>query len=295
MTMEMWLLESEAAIRSPNQRDAFVDVLHTWILAAGPASPLVASLTHETIGRQQTPFQTPSGTILPRMRFDELADVIREHGPSLAVEVTTAFLDRHPDWRERYGSRAMSAGIQDAGYHVAFLAAAVEADDPSAFADYARWTARVLAARGIESRFLAENLAQVQGALAARLGVDRGNVLARHFQAALEALALEPALSTEPVLDLTAQVFLQAITTGQRHAAVQIAKEALRSGLSLRELYVDVFQPALTKWAVAGNRPSDGCTRAHRDGNYSVRHGPDLRGARRPHISGRGPDCPHRR
>lgn len=186
-----------------------------------------------------------SGTIRTRMRFDELADVIRELGASLAVEVTTAFLDRHPDWRQRYGSRAMSAGVQDAGYHVAFLAAAVEADDPSAFADYARWTARVLAARGIESRFLAENLAQVQSALAARVGVDRGSVLGRHFQAALDALALEPALPNEPVLNLTAQVFLQAITTGQRHAAVQIAKEALRSGLSLRELYIDVFQPTL--------------------------------------------------
>jgi hypothetical protein len=45
MTIETWRLESEAASRSPNQRDGFVDVLHTWILAAGPGSPLVASLT----------------------------------------------------------------------------------------------------------------------------------------------------------------------------------------------------------------------------------------------------------
>jgi methanogenic corrinoid protein MtbC1 len=178
-------------------------------------------------------------------RLEVLADVIREHGPSVAVEVTTAFLDRHPDWRERYGSRAMSAGVQDAGYHVAFLAAAIETDDPSAFAAYARWTARVLAARGIESRFLAENLAQVQGALAARLGVDRGSDLTRHFQAALDALTLEPALPSEPVLNLTVQVFLQAILTGQRHAAVQIAREARRDGLTLRDLYIDVFQPAL--------------------------------------------------
>jgi methanogenic corrinoid protein MtbC1 len=179
------------------------------------------------------------------MRFDELPDVIREHGASVAVEVTNAFLDRYPDWRVRYGSRAISAGVQDAGYHVAFLAAAVEADDPATFADYARWTARVLAARGIESRFLAENLAQVQSALAARLGADRASVLARHFQAALDALAVAPALPSDPVLSLTARVFLQAIITGQRHAAVQIAKEALRSGLSLRDLYIDVFQPAL--------------------------------------------------
>jgi methanogenic corrinoid protein MtbC1 len=179
------------------------------------------------------------------MRFDELPDVIREHGPGVALEVTNAFLDRHPDWRVRYGPRAMSAGVQDAGYHVAFLAAAVEADDPAAFAGYARWTAGVLGARGIESSFLAENLAQVQRALAARLDAGGASVLARHFQAALDALALEPASRGEPVLGLTAQVFLQAIITGQRHAAVEIAKEALRSGLSLRDLYIDVFQPAL--------------------------------------------------
>jgi methanogenic corrinoid protein MtbC1 len=85
----------------------------------------------------------------------------------------------------------------------------------------------------------------VQDALAARLDVNRGSVLARHFDAALAALALEPALPTASSLSVTTQVFLQALITGQRYAAVQIAKEALRSGLSLRELYVDVFQPAL--------------------------------------------------
>lgn len=175
----------------------------------------------------------------------ELADLIREQSPTIAVAVTTAFLDRHPDWRPRYGSRATTAGIQDAGYHLSFLAAAVEADDPSAYADYARWTARVLAARGIDSHFLVENLTQVQSALAARLGADGGSLVAQYFEAASKALTMEPASAAEPALNLNAQVFLQAITTGQRHAAVQIAKEALGSGLSLRELYIDVLQPAL--------------------------------------------------
>lgn len=179
------------------------------------------------------------------MRFDELADRVREHSAGVAVEVTNAFLERHPDWRVRYGSRAMSAGVQDAGYHLAFLAAAVEADNAAAFAAYARWAARVLAARGIASGFLAENLVQVRDALAARFSADRAALLAPHFQAALDALAAEPQFPTDAALNLTAQVFLQAIVTGQRHAAVQIAKEALRNGLSLQELYVDVFQSAL--------------------------------------------------
>ena len=176
---------------------------------------------------------------------EELAEIVREQSASVAVEVTMAFLERHPDWRVRYGSRAMSAGVQDAGYHLSFLAAAVEADDCAAFAAYARWAARVLASRGIASRFLAENLVQVQDALAARLTVERASLLAPHFRGALDALAAAPEFPTGPALNLTAQVFLQAIVTGQRHAAVQIAKEALRDGLSLRELYIDVFQPAL--------------------------------------------------
>ena len=179
------------------------------------------------------------------MELDQLADIIREHSAGIAVDVTQTFLERHPDWRVRYGSRAVAAGVQDAGYHLAFLAAAVEADNPSAFAAYAQWTARVLAARGIESRFLAENLTQVQGALAARLDAPRARVVAEYVQRALAALAAEPELPKGSVLSLSAQVFLQAILTGQRYAAVQIAREALRSGLSLAELYIDVFQPAL--------------------------------------------------
>lgn len=40
-------------------------------------------------------------------------------------------------------------------------------------------------------------------------------------------------------------MFLQAILAGQRAAAVQGAREALRDGTSLQSLYLDVFQPAL--------------------------------------------------
>ena len=71
---------------------------------------------------------------MPHRRLEALADAVRDAAPAVAVEVTEAFLARHPDWRTRYGARASSAGVQDAGYHLAFLAAAIDADDPAAFA-----------------------------------------------------------------------------------------------------------------------------------------------------------------
>ncbi len=179
------------------------------------------------------------------MRADQVADIVREHSSHIAVEVTTAFLERHPDWRARYGAKAMSAGVQDAGYHLAFLAAALELDDPRAFAAYARWAGRVLAARGIGRGFLIENLEQVRDALTARLAAPLALRVAGHFQTALSALVAEPDFTAPADMDLTANLFLQAIVTGQRHAAVQIAKEALGGGLSLEELYTNVFQTAL--------------------------------------------------
>jgi methanogenic corrinoid protein MtbC1 len=176
---------------------------------------------------------------------EALANLVRDASPAVAIEVTDEFLRRHPDWRLRYGPRARAAGVQDAGYHLAFLAGAIDAGLPGPFAAYARWAARVLAARGIASGFLAENLAQVHEALDRRLDPESSQRLAPFFGEARAALADEPAFPTGAALTLTADVFLQAITTGQRHAAVQIAREALRSGLSLQDLYLDVFQPAL--------------------------------------------------
>ena len=174
-----------------------------------------------------------------------LAETLRGIAPAVAAEVTEQFLDRHPDWRTRFGSRAVTHGVQDAQYHIAFLAAAIEAEDVAPFVAYARWTARVLAARGMASVFLADNFAQVRDAVAARLGPDRAAVLAPYFTEALAALDAEPPLPAGVPLTVTATMFLQAILSGQRVAAVQVAREALRDGTPVESLYLDVFQPAL--------------------------------------------------
>jgi methanogenic corrinoid protein MtbC1 len=175
----------------------------------------------------------------------ELAELVREATPAIAVEVTEAFLERHPDWRQRYGARATTAGVEDAGYHLKFLAAAVDAGEPRSYAAYARWAARVLAARGIASSFLEENLTQIRDALGARLPPPHAEALHPYFDAAREALQAPVAEAAEAPHGLTTKVFLQAIVAGERHAAVSIARLALRDGLTLRDLYIDVFQTAL--------------------------------------------------
>ena len=170
---------------------------------------------------------------------------------TVAQAVSDEFFLNHPEWAVRYGDRGRQFCTADACFHMDFLAGAIEAGAPEAFADYSRWTARMLGARGIPAHSLEENLAQLEKHLSAMLAPETRDAvltfLARGREACLE---VEPDSDAQPSgdrLGLTRQVFLGAILGAQRQAAVNIVEEALRAGHSHVDLYVNVFTPALRR------------------------------------------------
>jgi methanogenic corrinoid protein MtbC1 len=177
-----------------------------------------------------------------------LAERVRGASAAVAEEVTDRFLARHPDWLTRYGERARTRGIEDARYHLSFLASAFETGTPATFVDYARWTAGVLEARGIRREFLAETLRQVSDALSERLP-GAADALRHYVDAAVAALANlqaeEATPRAESLLDLTRAMYVQAVLAGERSAALTIVTDALRNGASAVDVYVDVLQAAL--------------------------------------------------
>lgn len=176
-----------------------------------------------------------------------LAEKLRRGRQRVAESVTDEFLARHPEWLVRYGERARTFGIEDACFHVDFLSAAIEAGSALAFEDYARWTARMLGSRGIAAASLAENLEQVGRAFARSLD-GRALDLVGAFVEAGMAAALAPDApapgSREGLAELR-QVLLQALLLGRRQAAATVVLEALRGGVPLMDLYVQVIQAVL--------------------------------------------------
>lgn len=168
---------------------------------------------------------------------------------AVALAITDEFLLRHPDWAQRYGDRGRQFCTADACFHIEFLTGAVEAGSPAAFADYLRWTARMLGARGIGAHTLEENVGQLETHLTAILEPEEREALSVFLKRGREASTeTEPPPSAETASDglgLTRQVFLAAILNGQRQAALNIIDEALRAGHSHVDIYVDVFAEAL--------------------------------------------------
>lgn len=180
-------------------------------------------------------------------RRRELAKRIRKHRNPVADAVTDEFLRRHPDWTDRYGDRARERGVEDARYHMDFLAGAVESGDLEAIERYARWTGRVLASRGIDRSHLDENLAQVGEHLRPHVHPDDREALDRWIQAA-RAAATSPA-SAEPEGvpsedETSLGLYLDAALDGKRKAALAIALEMLRGDRPVPEVYTALLQPA---------------------------------------------------
>jgi len=180
----------------------------------------------------------------------QLARKLESVKQNVARAITEQFFVSHPDWVVRYGDRGRQFCTADACFHMEFLAGAIEAGSPEAFADYSRWTARMLGARGIDAHTLEENFAQLERQLAVELLPEEHaavlNFLTRGREAATKKT--EPAAdegSSEDGLGLSRQVFLSAILGGQRQAALNIVDEALRAGHTHVDIYVNVFTEAL--------------------------------------------------
>jgi methanogenic corrinoid protein MtbC1 len=175
-----------------------------------------------------------------------VSGTLRRYEQAVAETVTDAFLAGHPDWVARYGDRARQAGVEDARFHVQFLSAAIESNSPLAFRDYVHWAARVLGARGIDSVFLWENLDQLQHAAGHYLAETDRQLIDDFMKFAKAPEShVAPAMIPEGPLSLTRRMFVQAIVTGDRKVALTIAREALRNGAGVQDLYADVFQDGL--------------------------------------------------
>jgi methanogenic corrinoid protein MtbC1 len=164
--------------------------------------------------------------------------------------VSEQFFRVRAELEARYGEGDRQSWTADACFHIEFLAGAIQAASPEAFADYARWTARMLGARGVDSHSLEESFARLQEHLSPVLSPDERTAVATFLDSGRRARsAPTPTSETQSPNDspfeLTQQAFLAAILSGQRQSALSIVEEALSNGASHVDIYVDVITESL--------------------------------------------------
>jgi signal transduction histidine kinase/ActR/RegA family two-component response regulator len=166
---------------------------------------------------------------------------------ALAEAVVSRLYQRHSELRERYGEGGRVKCIQDISYHLAYLAAAVTYSSPALYTHYIRWVQAVLAGYGVGPEDVQVSFACLKEVLEEQLPGESWQEVAACLEAGLQALAEEPAalasfLEGEDALSELARQYLQALLRAQRHQASRLILDAVRAGVAVGDLYLQVFQ-----------------------------------------------------
>ncbi len=166
----------------------------------------------------------------------------------LAATLVEREFARHPELAQRYGRIGREKSLQDAGYHLSFLAQALALGNQSLFTDYVAWAKVMLAQRRVLPADLAFHLGCMAEVVEEKLPAGLGGLAAGFVRAAVEAMPSMPEdlptfLDEGQPLSPLAHQYLAALRRGERHIASRLVLEAVAGGTPVRDIYLHVFAP----------------------------------------------------
>jgi len=155
----------------------------------------------------------------------------------------------HPELVQRHGAGGREKSLQDALYHLSFLAQSLALDRPALFAQYVAWVKVVLVRRGVGEQTLADHLGCLARVIRERIPGAAGVAAAGIVDEAIATLASTPDDIPTFIVDGGAHAglarhYLDALLRGERREAATHVRQALAQGLPLQSLYLHVFAPA---------------------------------------------------
>ncbi|MGM0401803.1 MAG: cobalamin-dependent protein [Chloroflexota bacterium] len=178
----------------------------------------------------------------------ETSRAIREQMDTLAQNAVDRQYALQPDLWEAYGQAGYEKSVRDARYHFSYLAEALAADDASLFLDYVGWAKVLFAGLDFPPQALMGALECMDQALQETLDPELAAVAADCVDTAQKRLPRMPDTRESyirpdaPLHELAPQ-YLEALLQGERSAASALILDAVDQGVSVKEIYLHVFQP----------------------------------------------------
>jgi len=176
------------------------------------------------------------------------SDAILGRCAQLAEALVASQFASHPELARRYGPAGREKCLQDALFHLAYLAEALAFDNRALFADYVAWVKVMLGKRRVPASDLASHLERTAQVLREQLAGEAGALAADFVDAAVRAMPAMPEdlpthMHEGKPLSLLAHQYEQALLRGERQAASRLVIDAVGRGVPVRDIYLQIFQP----------------------------------------------------
>lgn len=175
----------------------------------------------------------------------QISSLISSSKNQIAASVVDQFW--RPELEERFGATGREKTIEDVGYHLAYLSEAIAVDSITLFIQYLLWTTSVLEGLNISRRDLIESFVVINDVLQQQLPEHAHALVNRYLETGIHHLKHTPA-ETSSYIDVNeplgkmARTFLDLLLAGQRREASRLVLDAVESGVSVKDIYLNVFQ-----------------------------------------------------
>lgn len=172
---------------------------------------------------------------------------LRNRQLELAEKIVELQYQRQAQVWAPFGHPGREKSVRDAGYHLTYLAEAVEADDARLFSEYLAWVKVLFAGLQFSDHVLPMTLDCTREVLATALPAAESGPILAILDASAADLAHTPIssrsfLDGDGPLDALARRFLDALLAADRFSASQMILDAVRRGVSVADIYLHVFQ-----------------------------------------------------
>ena len=167
----------------------------------------------------------------------------------LAEEIVKKQFKSQGEFNSYYGESEFKKYIEDTEYSLSYLFEAIEASSPDLFADYITWEKIFLVNLGIPEERLKERLEVMEDVIIKNLPPEKSSIAIRYIEESIDNLP-KPSNYTsyinedKPLVNLLEQ-YLEFLLNGDRHSAGKMIIEAVDNGISVKDIYLHVFQSSL--------------------------------------------------
>lgn len=178
---------------------------------------------------------------------EQIGASITMESDRIAAEVMKSLYNARPELEIRYGEIGKEKCLNDTKYHLSYLSQAITLSHIELFRQYTAWAKVMLAGRNIPAEDLALALEFVQSAITVVMPASVSDVTRLYIMDAIGILPSIPKIlptyiSPEQAHAEMAKKYLKFLLDGDRQSASQLILRSVENGMSIKNIYLDVFQ-----------------------------------------------------
>ncbi|MEI7987942.1 MAG: cobalamin-dependent protein [Chloroflexota bacterium] len=166
----------------------------------------------------------------------------------LATEIVARHYENDPQRWAGYGEIGRQHSLQDARYHINYLAEALAVQDIPLFCEYAAWVKNLFAGLPLPEDTLQKSFQFTRDVIQERLAAPQAAAASEYIHAALAYLPQAPNAcpsfikEEQPHYELASK-YLELILAAERQKACNLILSTADRGVSIQDIYLNIFQP----------------------------------------------------